>query len=467
MPGQVSPGFKRLEKVLLMSSEIAIKVVNLSKCFHIYEKPRDRLMQMLARSRKQYFREFWAVRNVSFEIQKGETVGIVGRNGSGKSTLLQMICGTLNPSQGEIVTSGRVAALLELGSGFNPEFTGRENVYMNAAVLGLSKDETDQRFEEILKFSEIEDFIDQPVKTYSSGMMVRLAFSVAINVDPQILIVDEALSVGDELFQRKCYSRIEAIKKLGSTILFVSHSGSAITELCDRAILMDSGEKISIGTPKAIVGRYQKLLYAPPDKRDHIRQQIISVDSKIFANNNISAKASSEDIQDSEADSISESYDPNLKPTSTIVYEANGAVIHSTELLNLQGDNVNNLYRRAKYRYAYKVKFSTEVTNVRFGMLIKSTSGIEIGGAHTANAVRGGVPLVEANQDYRVEFVFDCNLNPGVYFLNAGVTGCIDGIDVYLHRLLDIQMFRVIPDINNLATAIVDFGCVPEIECLS
>ena len=259
-----------------MSSELAISVHDLSKCFHIYDKPRDRLFQMLARDRKQYFREFWALNAVSFDIRKGETVGIVGRNGSGKSTLLQLVCGTLNPTHGTITTNGRIAALLELGSGFNPEFSGRENVYMNAAVLGLSREETDARFSEIEAFAEIGEFIDQAVKTYSSGMMVRLAFAVAINVEPQILIVDEALSVGDELFQRKCFARIEAIKESGATILFVSHSGSAVVELCDRAILLDSGEKLIEGAPKSIIGKYQKLLYAPREKVASIRQEIIS-----------------------------------------------------------------------------------------------------------------------------------------------------------------------------------------------
>ena len=197
-------------------TDIAISVQNLSKCFQIYDNPRDRLKQFvlprMQREPKQYFREFWALKDVSFEIKKGETVGIVGRNGSGKSTLLQLICGTLNPTGGSVQTNGRIAALLELGSGFNPEFTGRENVYMNAAVLGLSKSEVDARFDDIAAFAEIGQFIEQPVKTYSSGMTVRLAFSIAINVDPEILIVDEALSVGDELFQRKCFSRIEAIR---------------------------------------------------------------------------------------------------------------------------------------------------------------------------------------------------------------------------------------------------------------
>jgi lipopolysaccharide transport system ATP-binding protein len=453
-----------------MSSDIAIKVDGLSKCYHIYDKPRDRLLQMFARGGKQYFREFWAVRDVSFEIKKGETVGIVGRNGSGKSTLLQMICGTLNPTNGSIATNGRIAALLELGSGFNPEFTGRENVYLNAAVLGLSKEETDSRYDDILAFSEIGDFINQPVKTYSSGMMVRLAFSVAINVDPQILIVDEALSVGDELFQRKCYSRIEEIKRAGSTILFVSHSGAAIIELCDRAILMDSGERLSVGLPKYIVGCYQKLLYAPREKCDAIKSQIRSALTfdDLASDDTSNAPASQSPVGVSSVENISlrESYDPNLQPTSTIEYADNGACIGDTEVVNLLNSRVNNLERRGIYRYRYRVTFSQSVTNVRFGMLIKTTSGVELGGAHTANLAQNGVPFIKAGQVYDVEFSFACNLNAGVYFLNAGVTGCVDGVDVYLHRLLDVQMFRVLPDSKNLATAIVDFNCVPEIECL-
>ena len=243
-------------------NDIAIKVENLSKCYHIYKDHKTgsssrlmpRLQRLIGKTPKQYFREFWALKDVSFEIKKGETVGIIGRNGSGKSTLLQMICGTLNPTSGSIQTNGRIAALLELGSGFNPEFTGRENVYMNASVLGLSNEEIDARFNDIVAFADIGDFIEQPVKTYSSGMMVRLAFAVAINVDPEILIVDEALSVGDELFQRKCFSRIEAIRANGATILFVSHSGVTIVELCDRAVLMDAGEKLAVDYRNKLLG---------------------------------------------------------------------------------------------------------------------------------------------------------------------------------------------------------------------
>lgn len=240
-----------------MSSEIAIQLQDVSKCYHIYDKPRDRLAQMLAGQRKQYYHEFWALRNVSFDIKRGETVGIVGRNGSGKSTLLQVICGTLNQSAGNVQTVGRIGALLELGSGFNPEFTGHENVYMNAAILGLSRAEVDERYDDIAAFADIGEFIHQPVKTYSSGMIVRLAFAVQAMVDPDILIVDEALAVGDERFQRKCFARLDELKAKGTSILFVSHSGPQVVELCDRAILMERGERICTGSPMSVVRAYQ------------------------------------------------------------------------------------------------------------------------------------------------------------------------------------------------------------------
>lgn len=232
-----------------MYSEVAIKVQNLSKCYHIYDKPRDRLMQMLTRGRKTYYREFWAVKDVSFEIRKGEVVGIIGRNGSGKSTLLKTICGTLNPSSGSIEARGRISALLELGSGFNPEFTGRENVYLNAAVLGMRRDEIDSRFAKIESFADIGDFIDQPVKTYSSGMFVRLAFAVAIHVDPDILIVDEALSVGDIAFQNKCIAILKRMMAKGVTILFVTHDLGTLQLLCTTVIWLDAGQIRALGDP--------------------------------------------------------------------------------------------------------------------------------------------------------------------------------------------------------------------------
>jgi lipopolysaccharide transport system ATP-binding protein len=247
---------------------IAIRVSNLSKCYQIYDKPQNRLKQsiytrlqrLLGRQPTQYYREFWALKDVSFEIKKGETVGIIGRNGSGKSTLLQMICGTLNPTQGNIQTTGRIAALLELGSGFNPEFTGRENVYMNASVLGLSNEETDLRFDDIVAFADIGDFIDQPVKTYSSGMMVRLAFAVIAHVSADILVVDEALAVGDAFFTQKCMRFLRKFMETG-TVLFVSHDTGAVVNLCNTAILLNRGQVAEAGTPKEVSEHYLATLY--------------------------------------------------------------------------------------------------------------------------------------------------------------------------------------------------------------
>jgi len=239
-----------------MSSEIAIKVDNLSKCYQIYDKPRDRLMQMLHRGKRTYYREFWALRDVSFQIKRGETVGIIGRNGSGKSTLLEIICGTLSPTSGHIATTGRIAALLELGSGFNPDFTGRENIYMNGAVLGLAKEEIDSRFESIVSFADIGDFIDQPVKTYSSGMYVRLAFAIQANVDPEILIVDEALAVGDAYFVHRCMLRFHELKRSGTTILFVSHDANAVRNLCERVVWLNNGTMQAVGDASKVVDQY-------------------------------------------------------------------------------------------------------------------------------------------------------------------------------------------------------------------
>jgi len=456
-----------------MSSSFAIKVEGLSKCYQIYDAPRDRLKQffmprlqrLIGQPPKQYFSEFWALKDVSFEVKKGETVGIIGSNGSGKSTLLQIICGTLSPTGGCVETRGRIAALLELGSGFNPEFTGRENVYMNAAVLGLSKDEVDARFDDIAAFADIGQFIEQPVKTYSSGMIVRLAFSVAINVDPEILVVDEALSVGDELFQRKCFSRIEAIKKNGATILFVSHSGGTIVELCDRAVLMDSGEKLAVGMPKKIVGRYQKLLYAPADKSEGIREQIRRMDEYVAVSFSVAEQdAHSSQLPSEHIEEPQESFDPHLKSYSTIEYESHGAYIDSPIVQMLSGEQINNLVRGKTYRYAYTVRFTKSASNVHFGMLIKTTSGVELGGGSSAKSPRECLAYVEAGSSYRVEFRFRCALNPGIYFLNAGVVGDVEGGETYLHRLIDAAIFRVQPDKENLATGIVDFGCYPEVE---
>jgi lipopolysaccharide transport system ATP-binding protein len=243
-----------------MADDFAVSADNIGKCYHIYQRPLDRLKQSLWRARKRFFSEFWALRNCSFEIKKGETIGIIGSNGSGKSTLLQIICGTLNPTEGELKVGGRIAALLELGAGFNPEFTGRENVYMSASILGISRTEIESRYDEIAAFADIGSFIEQPVKMYSSGMYVRLAFSVALNVSPDILVVDEALSVGDARFQQKCMAKIREFCQTG-TVIFVSHDTAAVTELCSRALWIEAGRIRMDGTPKFVVEKYLQFMY--------------------------------------------------------------------------------------------------------------------------------------------------------------------------------------------------------------
>lgn len=240
-----------------MSSNIAIKVESLTKTYHMYEKPKDRLLQMLWRGKKQFFQEFSALKDVSLSVEKGDSVGVLGHNGAGKSTLLQLLTGTLTPTSGKVEVIGRVAALLELGAGFNPDFTGKENVYMNATILGLTKEEIDAKYDAILAFASIGDFIARPVKTYSSGMYVRLAFAVAVHTDPDVLIIDEALAVGDIRFQMKCLQHMEGMKAKGTTILFVSHSPEQVKRFCNKAIWLDAGEVKARGLSNDICNQYK------------------------------------------------------------------------------------------------------------------------------------------------------------------------------------------------------------------
>lgn len=243
-----------------LSTNSVIECTNIGKCYRIYESPKARLKQALWRGKKQYYRDFWALQDVNFVVERGESLGIIGRNGSGKSTLLQIICGILTPTEGNIQTNGRIAALLELGSGFNPEFTGLENVYLNASMLGLNKEEIDERIDDILAFADIGDFINQPVKSYSSGMSVRLAFAVVAHVSADILVIDEALAVGDAFFTQKCMRFIERHRE-ESSLLFVSHDASAVSSLCDKALLLRQGRQVMIGKPKTVIDQYTKDMY--------------------------------------------------------------------------------------------------------------------------------------------------------------------------------------------------------------
>ncbi|QXI16356.1 ABC transporter ATP-binding protein [Pseudomonas hamedanensis] len=423
-----------------MSSEIAIQLQDVSKCYHIYDKPRDRLAQMLAGQRKQYYHEFWALRNVSFDIKRGETVGIVGRNGSGKSTLLQVICGTLNQSAGNVQTVGRIGALLELGSGFNPEFTGHENVYMNAAILGLSRAEVDERYDDIAAFADIGEFIHQPVKTYSSGMIVRLAFAVQAMVDPDILIVDEALAVGDERFQRKCFARLDELKAKGTSILFVSHSGPQVVELCDRAILMERGERICTGSPMSVVRAYQKLIYAPADEQPRLIEEFRQIGSE-----KVAIEAGEAIKTDGVEDKAPEDqyFDPGMVPESTTIYPEQGARIDTFEIFDKQGRRCNVLKAGADYDIVMTGELKESVSRVFFATHVRTVSGVVVTGQRFPDEGKY-FDFDSADRAFKVTFSFKMVMLPGVYFVGGGVWS--EHEPTLCHRILDALMFRLVSD---------------------
>jgi lipopolysaccharide transport system ATP-binding protein len=435
----------------MCSSDTAIIVRSVGKRYQIYHHPQDRLKQsviprlrsLLRLSSKNYFREFEALKNVTFVVKKGETVGIVGSNGSGKSTLLQIICGTLSPSTGEVITSGQIAALLELGTGFNPEFTGIENIYLYGHVLGLKSEQIKQLIPTILEFADIGEFVYQPVKAYSSGMVVRLAFAVSVIREPDILVVDEALAVGDEAFQRKCFTRIEDLKKRGSTILFVSHGANIVVSICDRALLLDQGELLYEGTPKDTISLYHKLAFAPTQSRQAIRWEILNAASPKHEQLTEKSEKMKAD-QPAYSAKIKSFFVPHFKSKSQLLYEEQGVKIENPCLMTLSGEQVNHLIHGEEYIYTYSIKFLQSAHNVRFGMLIKTINGVELSGS-VFPSIDKGVEHVEQGTETQISFQFKCLLNTGSYFLNAGVTGVRDGTTIYLHRIIDALIFRVLP----------------------
>ena len=348
-----------------MSSEIAIKVEGLSKCYQIYEHPRDRLKQfvlpklknLLGKQGNNYYKEFWALNNVSFEVKKGETVGIIGRNGSGKSTLLQLICGTLNPTSGSITTNGRIAALLELGSGFNPEFTGRENVYMSCALLGLNQQEVEAKFDDIAAFADIGDHLDQPVKTYSSGMFVRLAFAVNVISSPDIMVVDEALAVGDMNFQAKCMTALTRFQERGGTVLFVSHDVGSIKSLCRQAVYLERGQVLLAGPGPEVAERYVR------NMREEMNQESLrfvqepkdlASEEKSLSGNKASAQvALKRTPKDSNIFKRSTDFDQR---TNGLRYGVGGVKIRFVELL----DDLNESVVLAEFNQRVKVCIHVE-----------------------------------------------------------------------------------------------------------
>lgn len=410
-----------------VETDIAIRVENLSKCYQIYDTPRDRLKQFIlprlhdlaGQTPKQYFREFWALRDVSFEVKKGETVGIIGRNGSGKSTLLQIICGTLSPTSGSVETRGRIAALLELGSGFNPEFTGRDNVYMNAAVLGLSQVEVDTRFDDIATFADIGDFMEQPVKTYSSGMVVRLAFAVAINVEPEILIVDEALAVGDAAFQRKCMRRIAELSQSGVTFLFVSHDTETIKKICGAAIYLNQGLVHELGSAKHVCTEYERNLFG--------------------------ASAEREAPDDSKERAIADNpprIDPELLAYNEKIYGDGRATILDIALTNKSQQRTNLLQSGMEFVVSYRVCFAESVAQPIFGMMITNREGICIFGANTEGQALSRRDYLPGDE-VLITFCLTNNLGPGIYYLTCGAHSDdhADGL-VYLQRRMDALILK-------------------------
>jgi lipopolysaccharide transport system ATP-binding protein len=443
----------------MSSDDIAIRVCNLRKSYQIYETPRDRLKQFVlprlqrltGQAPKQYYREFRALNDVSFEVRKGETVGIIGRNGSGKSTLLQIICGTLSPTGGTVETRGRIAALLELGSGFNPEFTGRENVYMNASVLGLENDEIDARFDDIAGFADIGDFVEQPIKTYSSGMVMRLAFAVQAVIDPDIFIVDEALAVGDEKFQRKCFARLEELKNRGSSILFVSHSPSSIVELCDRTLLLDHGTRLMYsGAPQAIRA-YQQMIYAPVEEQKRLAQEYRTVDQS-GGNIEYTDRTELSPVADEET---FVAFDPGLIPETTTVYPVQGAEIDAMQILDTKGNVVNVLQPGGSYQFVVSGRFLNNLSAVYFGIHIKSISGVVVTGQRYPEEGRS-IEQIHAGISFRIKFEFRMDVLPGAYFVGGGIWSSAESNCA--HRILDAIMFRVVPQKRQISFGYADMS---------
>jgi lipopolysaccharide transport system ATP-binding protein len=402
--------------------EVVITVSHVGKCYHIYDKPEDRLKQAiiprlyrlgtvgLRQPGQRYFREFWALRDVSFEVGRGELVGIVGRNGAGKSTLLQVIVGTMTPTEGMVQVDGRVAALLELGSGFNPEFTGRENVYLNASLLGLSSGETDEKFDEIERFADIGSFIDQPVKSYSSGMMMRLAFAVQTAVDPSVLIVDEALAVGDARFQKKCYERLERYRREGGTALFVTHDTGIVTEICSRAIILEEGRIFDEGEPHRIAREYHRLLFGPDSDKPTERKSDDLASSKKVHTSLPRAANGHDAVSDTEA-----------QKDRSVRYGSQEVQIISVGVRDDTGTLTQVLEMHKGYEFFFGVRFNTAIsTPVSYGFIIATKRGLDIFGTKSG-LYRRFMPPSPAGTTFECRFKTALPLVPSTYFLSVAI----------------------------------------------
>lgn len=431
-------------------SEVAIRVDDVSKLYKLYDKPSDRLKESLGLTRKKLYKEHYALHNVSFDVKRGETAGIIGTNGSGKSTILKIITGVLNPSGGHVEIDGRISALLELGAGFNMEYTGIENIYLNGTMIGFSREEIDAKMQDILDFADIGDFVHQPVKTYSSGMFVRLAFAVAINIDPEILIVDEALSVGDVFFQAKCYKKFEDFKKMGKTILFVSHDLGSISKYCDRVVLLNRGKKLAEGTPKEMVSMYKRIM-VNQDKAEEIAAHQMDMSSL--------EEDDEKEIKEAACEGQWKNH-YNLNP-DVDEYGNGAAEIEDFAIIDENGNYTNAIVKGTRFRLKSKVKFKQDIHDPIFTYTFKNIQGVAITGTNTMYEKKD-VPLAKEGETYVATFEQDMFLQGGEYLLSMSCTGYRDGEFQVYHRLYDVCNVTVVSDKNTVG--FYDMNSVTTVE---
>ncbi|MGI6096124.1 MAG: ABC transporter ATP-binding protein [Lachnospiraceae bacterium] len=411
-------------------SEAAIKVEHLSKMYKLYDKPIDRLKESLKLTRKQKYKEHYALRDVSFQVNKGETIGIIGTNGSGKSTILKIITGVLNPTEGEVTVDGRISALLELGAGFNQEYTGIENVYLNGTMTGFSEEEITAKLDDILAFADIGDFVYQPVKTYSSGMFVRLAFAVAINIEPEILIVDEALSVGDVFFQAKCYKKFEEFKALGKTILLVSHDLGSVSQYCDRVVLLNKGVVLDQGSPKEMIDLYKKVLVEEVSGTEGKKQEEEETEEM-----KVQEASLREGKQDWKSYML---VSPDMQN-----YGNKKAEIVDFGLFDETDQITNTVYKMQEFSVRMRVYFHETIVNPIFAFSLKDIKGNELTGTNTV-IEKTDIGTVNAGELVEIEFKQVMRLQKGQYLLQLGCTGFVGEEFVVYNRLYDSCCIQVV-----------------------
>lgn len=443
-------------------STAAISLKGVSKFYKLYKASKDRLKEALHPFGKKYHDDYYAIRDLSLEIKQGEILGIVGRNGCGKSTLLKLISRVLQPNAGEIHVNGKITALLELGAGFNPEFTGRDNIHFYSTILGLSAKEIEQLTPAVIEFAELGQFIDQPVKTYSSGMKSRLGFAVAVHVEPDILILDEVLAVGDALFKRKCFAKMEEFFKAGKTVLFVSHDANAVNKLCTRAVLLHGGKIILDGKPGDVTRYYEKLAHAKEQNQSNVLAEIARFQQQPRESLTPAAQVG----EASSPGSSSPYYIPEMVSRSALTYPSDRAEILDPHITTPAGERVNVLLSGESYIYCYQVHFLEEARKVAFGMRIKDRHGMAITAASLASDPSRLIEHVPAGVTLKVSWPFNCTLLDGHFFTSAGVSENLDGRSVFLARVVDAVAFRVMPPKGSLAKGIVDLGQTLEVEQL-